>query len=302
MFNPLLGASVLAVLAVAVADPLTTTAFTNGAYVRARGTRNLRGTTLVVPVNLLNPRYAQEALDTANSLLHEIVTTWRGGPSRISALQASLNHYNDTLSLLRKPKKTRTRRGLLNLGGTVLQHLFGVATQQELDLMHESMVNASEIFTTATKTLQIKSAVLQDAVGRLTSAMKIELAISTRNMNHTMKQINTNRQLGLVSDLILTVASIIDALQSTVAMLHSGTYLRLINKKDLADIIEQANTVIPHGERFFCSLEEPWTYISSHLIVKATNAPTVFALHLPFVRSEEYNLFEIATLPKMTKT
>ena len=300
MFALLLIASAGISTATIIGETIEKNTFTSGAFIKPWGSRNLAGTTLVVPIKISNPGYASLALQNAEQILQSIEAL---GPNtrssaRIEALRGSLAHYNNTLNIVKsKAHKPRVRRGLINLGGTVLQHLFGVATEDETNLIAESVRNATTTFTTATKTLRIESAVLHKAVSQLSAAMRDELATSTLILNDVINTLQVNRQLDLIGDLVLMVDSIVDNIQTTRAMLRSGEYVQLINTNDLTDILQHARDTIPKGERFCCEIEKPRQFLKI-LRIEPTNAATVFALHVPFVQEEVYQMYEIAALPQ----
>ena len=301
--------------AVSATNSIESSAFFKGSYVTNKGRRNLRGTTIIVPISLLNPAYAQGALTLAEELLRKVarIEGHQKTTARVNALRASLQHYNQSLttlistpknqshpgpSILENINKTRSRRSLFNLGGQALRYVFGVATQDEVKTLESSIANTTGFLTTTTTMLRMETETLKEVIKHLSEAIESELSVTNHALNTFRRDIHTNRQLGLIGDLILSVDSVVDKVQSQVAALRAGQIEHLISKNELSRILNETSSQIPPVEKFFCNLTEEWHFIARHLLVRHTQSPMIFALHLPFVQVESYEVSEIATLPQ----
>ena len=60
----------------------------------------------------------------------------------LDTLELKLHYFQQIL-----PRRDR-RRGLINLGGSVLQTLFGVATNSDIHLLHDTLMNCSPVHLT----------------------------------------------------------------------------------------------------------------------------------------------------------
>ena len=210
--------------------------------------------------------------------------------------------------------KKRTKRGLLDVGGSVLHALFGVATNAQLDryraavteikgnqqdIAHAYNQLASIVNQTRTyaKALAIRQQQMQDSISKLHRA----ITLITQHVEENARRIN---RLEVLTDLDRYIDTLSIATQQYLAQLElfrrqraeleTGRLTRdLLSPAQLNDILAQAA-----GEYHLIKNVE-WYYQSLFVtpLWSDTTAALVYKIELPLIADRPYLLYNIISHP-----
>ena len=179
----------------------------------------------------------------------------------LDTLELKLHYFQKIL-----PRRDR-RRGLINLGGSVLQTLFGVATNSYIHLLHDTLNELqsstsaivhflfSQVQVTYIKKLDVATKINSDAVANLSTIVK-DIVIrsydryqeSKRDMdwlNPKLFDQSAIRQLEFA--LFLTIQQINELLGTIQSAMQSKLPLNFINPATLQNILRNVSLHLPEG-------------------------------------------------------
>lgn len=267
----------------------------------------LKGT-LAVPLHLGMPTHLYNAIEqsakilstTADQVQH--LKESKVLNKRLTALNLTLHHINDSLRTgIYESKDLRPRRALLDMGGTLLQAVFGVATDKDLALVKDSLINQTKQLQISQNKVTVITNVLKNSFIKLSEAMIDQneyLKKSERKSYLKSKAMNT---ISLVGDSIMLINIIMAEYNKVIGLLRRGIVPRKTIPLDaLKKIIKEGNIRF-WGTKFADNKEN----ISSHMIetitVHKTANPFNFVLHVPFISKERYTIFQLKAIPTMDK-
>ena len=181
----------------------------------------------------------------------------------LDTLELKLHYFQQIL-----PRRDR-RRGLINLGGSVLQTLFGVATNSDIHLLHDTLnelqsstsdiVHSLSSQVTYIKKLDVATKINSDAVANLSTIVKDIVILSydryqesKRDMNwlnHTLfdqSVLHTAiRQLEFA--LLLMIQQINELLGTIQSVLQGKLPINFINSATLQRILRDVSLHLPEG-------------------------------------------------------
>lgn len=210
--------------------------------------------------------------------------------------------------------RSRTKRGLLDVGGSILHALFGVATSAQLDRFKAAMVEvagnqddiahayehlASIVNQTRTYShaLAIRQQQMQDSVFKLTRAINLitqHVKENARRINRIEVLTDLDRYLDTLSIATQQYTSQVELFRRQRAELELGHLTRdLLAPSQLNDILAQAA-----GEYHIVKNIE-WYYQSLPVtpLWRETTKALIYKIELPLIADRPYLLYNILSHP-----
>ena len=143
---------------------------------------------MAVPMEVSMPWHLKMMTDQAKMVLETITTQMDDQKShhamkleyeifmnRKVSLNISLVHLsNNLLEGIYHPMENRTKRALLDIGGKLLQGVFGVATEIDLDMLRVRFDNSTRKLISSQNKIVIMTNVLKDSILNLSNAMIVQ--------------------------------------------------------------------------------------------------------------------------------
>ena len=291
-------------------DPLVITRMPDG--VTVSGSQPLRQMVASwdVFVTLDPPTYPQQLADQLDKLDHAFQAVQERG-FEIEVQKLRRDHMRQALHV--DSVHGRKRRGLLDIGGTILHSLFGVATNAQLtrfrnalyEVAHnqDSMAHANQQLATVlnqTRSYLKTVALSQQRVSdRMTKLHRILHAVARRqrNMDDRLGKLELTSALDHYLDIlavsITQYTSQVALFTRQRASLELGHLSRdLLSPHQLSDILTQAAT----AHHVVSNLEWYYSHVSVQPLWRHTGQ-LLYRIELPLISSRPYLLYTIAAYP-----
>ena len=207
------------------------------------------------------------------------------------------------------PKFRRFRRGLVDVGGSILSAVFGVSTEKELSEVKSEFEQNIGNVVKSTKLIQIQTkqaeARMTDALSHIKSATESLMSVQVRE-----NRLETFTQMSIILEHLETVVIHLNDL-----IRETSTHRTLLQRGYVPQLISasQLRTLIEEGKDIFRSHDFPldldWLNnrnISSYLNLlhaEPTTNTSTFHIFIPFVNSQaDYSLFQLTKFPFLAKT
>ena len=202
--------------------------------------------------------------------------------------------------------KFRGRRALIDVGGNLLQSLFGVTTDDQLARSEANLQSEVESAKTRIAKTRIVEAQSKLAQRKLADAMK-HVRLATDTLLSVSSREHHLEAFIQVSQILERMEAIIFHLQDIA--IASATHRTLLSRGIIPQIFdaEQLRTLIKEGEKTFSTLNFPFDVnklrnknIAIYLnILKSepTRDTDVFAIFLAFTDNKLYELFTLESFP-----
>ena len=299
----------------AAAGPLIITSLPDG--VSVSGAESLRQVvaTWDVFVTLEPPPYPRQLLDKLDALDHTFVALT---DLKMGALDLSLeahrirrDHIRESLTMA--PSSSRVKRGLLDVGGSLLHALFGVATSSQLDRFKAALTEIAGTQTDISHAnLQLATVVNQTSTYlRAVAVKQHQLEINVLHINSAIAQLSHAlenqatrlHRLELLTALdrymdILDLATRQYADQMSLynrqrAGLELGHLTRdLLTMGQLRDIINQAAS----AHQVVDNLEWYYSYVSVSPLWRKSDS-LLYKIELPLIAPRPFLMYQVAALP-----
>ena len=291
-------------------DPLIITPLPDG--VTVSGSESLRQMVASwdVFVTLDPPAFPQDLLDHLNSLDHTFGALTQRDLSD-TAPRARRDHMKQ--ALLMSTPHSRVKRGLLDIGGSILHSLFGVATDAQLSRFRDALVEVSHSQSdmshanTQLATVVNQTRTYLKAVALTQTQMSQRMYIIHRTLNKVAEAQRSHEARIHQLELTAALDHYLDIVQLSVdhytaqvalfnrqkASLEQGHLSRdLLSPDQLQQILAQAATaheVVDHIEWYY-------SYVSvTPLWRKAENL--LYKVELPLIAPRPYLLYNVASYP-----
>ena len=158
------------------------------------------------------PRHLKMMTDQAKMVLETITTQMDDQKShhamkleyeifmnRKVSLNISLVHLsNNLLEGIYHPMENRTKRALLDIGGKLLQGIFGVATEIDIDMLRDRFNNSTKKLLTSQNKIIVFTNVLKNPILNLSKAMIVqnELLHQFKKNEFKLRMMNTMSLVG----------------------------------------------------------------------------------------------------------
>ena len=215
-----------------------------------------------------------------------------------------------------EPKRfSRTKRGLINILGSLSDVLFGTATQSQIDSIHNQLINSRQISEEQRRMLNLHTRLLnltirnqntmQSALQRLSSAVNTSFSVLREFSAKTLQLEGEQRMLKALFDIELALSlindDILDLKLGLQALLQTFVTPSIVSDDKLLQIIKQA-AVQPTGLLFPPIAEYLSLYRS---LIRVTSRPTYvsgtrnFYLTIPLRGnpSDTFDVFRVDSLP-----
>ena len=151
-------------------------------------TRHILEGQIAVPMEVSMPQHLRRMMDQAKMILETITAQMDEKKNHhamklefdiFSARKVSINmsliHLHDNLfEGIYHPMENRTKRALLDIGGKLLQGVFGVATEIDLDMLRVRFNNSTRKLISSQNKIVIMTNVLKDSILNLSNAMIVQ--------------------------------------------------------------------------------------------------------------------------------
>ena len=218
-------------------------------------------------------------------------------------------NYTSVTLVHPKFRRNRSKRGLVDVGGSILSAVFGVSTEKELSEVKSEFEQNIGNVVRSTKLIQIQTkqaeARMTDALNHIKSATESLMSVQERE-----SRLETFTQMSIILEHLETVVIHLNDL-----IRETSTHRTLLQRGIVPQLISanQLRTLIEEGKDIFMSHSFPLDLqglnnrnISSYLNLlhaePSTNTST-FHIFVPFVNSEaDYSLFQLTKFPFLAKT
>ena len=298
---------------VSALDPLIVTPLPDGVSVKGGETLRQIIASWDVYVTLEPPPFPQDLADRVRDLAYPF--------NGIKQLATKGYHYDLQPQTLRRNRlmgllglRSRSKRGLLDVGGSILHALFGVATTAELDRFKAAMVEvagnqediahaynhlASIVNQTRTYShaLAIRQQQMQDSIVKLHKAINLITAHVEDNAKRISKievLTSLDRYLDTLTIATHQYVSQLELFRRQRAELELGRLTRdLLSPSQLNDILAQAA-----GEYHIIKNIE-WYYQSLSVtpLWRETTSALVYKIELPLIADRPYLLYNVLSHP-----
>ena len=218
-------------------------------------------------------------------------------------------NYTSVTLVHPKFRRNRSKRGLVDVGGSILSAVFGVSTEKELSEVKSEFEQNIGNVVRSTKLIQIQTKQAEprmtDALSHIKSATESLMSVQVRE-----SRLETFTQMSIILEHLETVVIHLNDL-----IRETSTHRTLLQRGIVPQLISanQLRTLIEEGKDIFRSHSFPLDLqglnnrnISSYLNLlhaePSTNTST-FNIFIPFVNSEaDYSLFQLTKFPFLAKT
>ena len=253
--------------------------------------------TLIIPIKIQTPDNLEQNVFYVRTLIRNTLQELGRYPNKIS--EARLKTQEATISEYKKLMKTlnhpRERRALLDVGGDLLQAVFGVATNYDLKILREEILNDTRHQKIINEALIVKSALLKKSVDTMNDILREEISTTSNTVNKLQTQITHSARIALITESIQLISSIITNYHATLLSLLSSDISSIITPEKLNNIITE-NQASPETH-LPCDTNNSTCSPSSFIKVEKTANPFLFFARIPFISSHKYQIYEFVPIP-----
>ena len=221
---------------------------------------------------------------------------------RSNALNLTLAHLNNTLiEEIYHPIENRPKRALLDIGGKLLQGIFGVATETDVKRVEEQLGDSVKNLWTSQNKIVIVTNILKKSFMKLSEAIidqnKLLQKFNKKN-EFKWRLMNT---MSLVGESINLIHVLINEYENLILRLRKGFLPNnVVTDQMLRKIIKEGinkfvGTKFPGNDKG--SLSEMVRSITVH----HTENPFKFILYVPFVSDNDFKIYNIVAVPIVGK-
>ena len=218
----------------------------------------------------------------------------------VHSLPDNLGQHYTATSSNRTKTNARVKRGLINLGGNVLNVVFGTATEQQVDDLRLHIEKEQMKAKISNKILQVKVHTLTKSLQQVSDILT-ETEVFLRDNQNEMQMIENVQILesktNFLAEEVQFLMLVAQNFQETVRVLENGKLpFKLIN--------ENFKKLISEGTEFFPKLVFPSdpsksTPYDLQMIIEVRRAyEGFFLLELPFISRNTYELYELEKFPR----
>ena len=204
-------------------------------------------------------------------------------------------------------KNSRSRRGLINIGGDILHSIFGVSTDKQVEDAKNQAHNEYLRILNSARSIEVRA---EKAQHRVTDALThLEQAQALANLRDREDRVETFLQIssiwGKINNLLLYLLSLADEVGDRITLLQSGQVPPIVNAQQLTQLIKEGadkfnELVFPYDVKELNS--RTLTNYLSLLHVQRSDSPYLYYLLIPFVADiEKYKLYKIEKFPIATE-
>ena len=262
-------------------------------------------------VKLLEEFWRQKAYE---SLASVNIAQSRRNPFITQQQPRNDSNYTSTFNLStgkvipRQKKNSRSRRGLINIGGDILHSIFGVSTDKQVEDAKNQAHNEYLRILNSARSIEVRA---EKAQHRVTDALThLEQATQAlANLRDREDRVETFLQIssiwGKINNLLLYLLSLADEVGDRITLLQSGQVPPIVNAQQLTQLIKEGadkfnELVFPYDVKELNS--RTLTNYLSLLHVQRSDSPYLYYLLIPFVADiEKYKLYKIEKFPIATE-
>ena len=263
----------------------------------------------------ISPPNLQDLYPYLNSVRNMVSEFKDDTNEQIKTLQYRIQYLVNAHSQLTKVltsshETTRVKRGLLNFGGTILQHLFGVATEEDINKYRTTVRRALQNEERITHSYREMASVINDIQNTIVENQRTIESwynhISEYMDNFTVSVSNrqyANKRHILLNDLLDLITSYHE--QNTE---HLGYYLKQRSDLELGMLTEHIlprtdleNFLTKIQSKYFQHLQSlKWTWYYQNLQIQPIwqqGDTLVFITKIPFMSPDNYLLYHLYSYP-----
>ena len=204
----------------------------------------------------------------------------------------------------------RPKRGLLDIGGKILHHVFGLATDDELNqyrtLVHRAITSTSKILHASNRMITVIRANLNNTRANRAAIIDIENNLSelwpkfTKQISELQGEVDTIENQLLISETITSLETISarylrqaeQYLDQRAALERGYLTEAILPRRLLRFVLDSATTTTVRPQRLV------WYYQNVHIRSLWTeNGTLIYIATLPFVTTEDYIMYRIQSFP-----
>ena len=265
------------------------------AVIENLGERSLTRAHLSFIIKLRIPPHVSQNIQAARILTQKIAIredVSQVHSTRARALKDSIMEYEKTSALLQH----RDRRGLLDVGGLLLKGVFGVATDEDLQLLSEDMKNATDAIISTQRAILLQSDVLKKAMLHSNNVLGEEISRVESTVQGLVASIQTADQLSLITETLMNVQAIFTRYYLIMESLKSGKVDNFISVATLWDLYNSNVDKIPKGLKVPCFRTDQCN-VNTLITVSGTRNNFLFVGKLPLVSTETFSINEFTRFP-----
>ena len=256
---------------------------------------------LLVPLSLKSPN-VETLLEKARFLLNETLRL-RDFDSklfddsintRIQLVADFLDHHeaNNVLFITKRKK-----RGFLDIGGKLLQVVFGVATNDDVNSVINNFNNMSERILTSEQNIEVTTTVLRNSMLKLTDMLKSANSLTKSSLSAIRTKMQISERLNIIENAINVANIILLHFNALITEVRQGHVEKIFNENTLIHFMIEGRYKFPNA-KFPIKITNATVFeANSFLVVRKTKLPYKFLIKIPFVGKTMYKLHEVTYIP-----
>ena len=222
--------------------------------------------------------------------------------ARKVSLNMSLIHLNDNLlEGIYHPMENRTKRALLDIGGKLLQGIFGVATEIDLDLLRVRFDNSTKKLISSQNKIVIMTNVLKDSILNLSNAMIVQNKLLHKFKKNNDIKLRMMQTMSLIGESVSLIHVLLSEYQNLIETLRQNSLpTNVVTKQNLEKIIKEGINKFP-GTKFPGNSKGNLSKMINAVTVHQTENPLKFILYVPFVSENDFDIYKIVAVPIIGK-
>ena len=222
--------------------------------------------------------------------------------ARKVSLNMSLIHLNDNLlEGIYHPMENRTKRALLDIGGKLLQGIFGVATEIDLDLLRVRFDNSTRKLISSQNKIVIMTNVLKDSILNLSNAMFVQNKLLHKFKKNNDIKLRMMQTMSLIGESVSLIHVLLSEYQNLIETLRQNSLpTNVVTKQNLEKIIKEGINKFP-GTKFPGNSKGNLSKMINAVTVHQTENPLKFILYVPFVSENDFDIYKIVAVPIIGK-
>ena len=212
----------------------------------------------------------------------------------------SLNYMDSNLSKYPSPNQnTIAKRGLFDLGGSILQGIFGLATDKDLQVINNNLHKISTAITNQNKFINSNFEIIKsiayslDKVTQAVNTFLTKINNQTITLHHLTKASLTHVEIDIIHFELNNIQTYISNFIQAIIQAGNGKVTHhLFPTHNLKQIINYAVNQY--------SLKP--LYTTDHLLLyypflEITLLPDSIMIHIPFIKQQHYTLYTLLPFP-----
>ena len=222
----------------------------------------------------------------------------------MKAIQISLNRLDPFIlakvqatTSEEENSKTIKKRALIDAGGMLLKAVFGTATSQDTEALKQQIINTTELVLQTDTRITLEAEEMKTAIKQIIVTAEKQNLIQENLLDKITETQTIVMTLAQIKSMINYLNAIITDYRITLNTIHSHYVPLIFTHPQIIKLFNQAQKLFPKYEIPIDPANSTIEELHKYLEMKQTDTEYMYALIVPLVEKQPYELIEMAAMP-----